>query len=65
MKTFIATHDGIFLPGYSVVIAKDEKSAKEMLIKLLKEHLLKTKDITLEEIDITIPNAKMIWDGDY
>jgi hypothetical protein len=65
MKTFIAEHNGIYLGGYSVITAKDRNQARRLLKKLLKEHSLSLNSITLEEVDITSPNAAMIWNGDY
>ena len=32
---------------------------------LKEEHSLSLNSITLEEVDITSPNAAMIWNGDY
>ena len=81
MKAFIAEHDGIYIEGFSVIIAPDRKEAKKLLLEKLKKIRatadrystlsLRGKRIEisnrarLKEIDITKPHATLIWDGDY
>ena len=71
MKTFIAEHNGIFIGGYSVVVAIDRNQARRLLKPIIKEYLKEYDrddqkiSIKLTEINSTKPNAVLISNGDY
>lgn len=67
MKIFYCQHDGVYLPGISVVVADDEIRARELLDKKLldlklkpsTERAYKLTEITLQE------SVHMLFDGNY
>lgn len=68
MKIFVCTDHDVHWPvgGASVVVAEDEHQAAEMLRQELNRHGLNgNKPFTLQEIDITTPQAIVLCDGDY
>ena len=66
MKTFIVSHDGIWLPGYSVVTAQDEKEAKSLVRQNLKDNNLNHKYVKIEkEVNCSIANTELIYNGNY
>ena len=70
MKTFLAEHNGIWLGGYSIVVAKNRQQARMSLIPVIKDFLKEYKkdqkiSIKLTEIDDTEPNIVLISNGDY
>ncbi len=66
MKTFIVSHDGVWLSGYSVVTAQDEEEAKSLIRQYLKDNNLNFEYIKIEkEIDCSIANTELIYNGNY
>ena len=56
MKGYIAEHKGMYLPGFSLIIAPNDVSARIKLNELLKQYNLETDNnyIKLKEIDILL-----------
>lgn len=69
MKLYLCrSHDGRYLGGNSIVIARDEAEARELLDAELRAHDLKPNaesGYDLERVPMTTARAVMIWDGDY
>ena len=66
MKVYGVEHDGIWLGGYSVVVAESAEEAELMVIKMMKDKGIKYKDdITFTEIDISTKGVTLLWNGDY
>ena len=67
MKAYIAEHEGIYLPGYSFIVAPNVDTAKEKLKEILEDYGIKAKKdyIKLKEVDIKNEGETMIWTGDY
>lgn len=69
MKVFICKHhNGVWLNGCSIVIAKDIEVARQLLDKELVERGLQPSteySYELEEISVNAPNVFMLFDGDY
>lgn len=67
LRAFVATHEGIDLPGQSIIIAESEEKAVIAINKTLKgkglDDTVTTDD--LSEIDITKPNVTVINNGEY
>jgi len=66
LKCYTCTdHDGVWLPGVSVVFAKSQEHARQLLDEALKERDLKTEDYTLEFQPSSYARALVLFDGDY
>jgi len=65
MKVFTAEHDGVWLGGYSVIVAENEAEALDLLkAELIKQHL-SLKWIEVKELDTSAKGAVVLFDGDY
>jgi hypothetical protein len=70
MKVFTSTdHEAFYVGGASVVIAESEAEARELLTASLNSIGLpkrpEHRDFTLQEVDISKPQAIVLHDGDY
>ena len=66
MKVYGVEHDGIWMGGYSVVVADSAEEAELMVIKMMKDKGIKYKnDITCTEIDTSTKGVTLLWNGDY
>lgn len=67
MKAFTCIdHDGLWpVPVASVVVAETEQEARDLLAKALKDGGLNPTGFTLQEINLTAPNAAILSNGDY
>jgi hypothetical protein len=69
MRGYIYRHEGVYLPGISIVIARDEEEAEKELTKMLEKSYLHTgQDLEIEKIDeisLNAPLAKIVFNGDY
>ncbi|MBM6595574.1 hypothetical protein [Microvirga pudoricolor] len=67
MRAFTCTdHDGYWSVGVaSVVIAADEDEARLLLTAELSKSGLHKEPFTLQEIDLTTPQAIVLRDGNY
>lgn len=63
-----ANHDGVFLHGSSIVVARDAEEATRLLDAALIAKNLKPfaeHGYLLVEMAMTKPHAVVMWDGDY
>jgi hypothetical protein len=59
-------HDGHLVGVASVVVARSEETARQLLqIELRSRGLSGNKPFSLQEIDISEPRAIILQDGDY
>lgn len=66
MKVYICTHDGVWITGYSVVVAKDRPQAKRVIKRKLQEVGLDPEQpFSLDEVNTSEPNAVVVFNGDY
>ncbi|MEK5036205.1 hypothetical protein MKY96_32670 [Paenibacillus sp. FSL R7-0302] len=67
LKVYVANFPGVWLGGEAIVVAKNKSEAVSLLTTELQERSLghALDKHYLSEIDITIPNAYVINDGDY
>lgn len=68
MKLFTCTDHAYHWPVgvASVVVARDETEARVLLQRALADdHLDPAHPFTLQEIDLSIPSAKVLCNGDY
>lgn len=67
MKLFTCVDHAYFWPVgvASVVVARDKDEAIRLLQRALDERGLKRVPFTLQEMDLTIPGAKVLCDGNY
>ncbi len=67
MKVFVSTDfKGHYPVGTAaIIVAKDKRSARNLLKAALEEDGLPTDDFSLREIDVTQPRAEILNDGDY
>jgi hypothetical protein len=67
LSVFTCTdHDGHFVGGASVVVARNEDSARELLKDELRQHGLNPNAaFTLRRISTETPKAFVLQDGDY
>ena len=68
-KFFYAEHTGVYLPGYSVAVARNKEEALASIKNLLKVNGLEGKGeekLKVEDIKEVLPgSAEIIWNGDY
>lgn len=62
-KVFACSHDGVYLVGYSIVVAHSEAEAREMLEARLQELNLDAENYDLDEIKGY--GVTVLFDGDY
>ena len=68
MKVFTCVNHATLYPtgGASVVVAEDKESAENLLAARLLEHgLMWDGDEDLVELDVSIPSATVLYDGNY
>lgn len=67
MRVFTCTdHEGHYVGVASVVIARNEDEAREVLsAELRKVGLLSPRGFSLTELDTRVPHAVILQDGDY
>ena len=68
LQLWHATHDGIWLGGHSVIVAKDEEQARHLLAEEMKAHGLKEDvvyDLKLLMNTTTWPGCFIVSNGDY
>ena len=59
-------HDTIWpVGGCSVVVARDEAQARELLAAALKDSRLDPDGFTLQLLDLSEPKVTILLDGDY
>jgi hypothetical protein len=66
-KVFWATHTGVYIGGYSVIVAKDRRTARRILRRALRnEPGVDDEEIyTLEELNTSEEHVEMLFNGDY
>ena len=66
MRVWYVEHEGLYLGGYSSVVAKTERGARRMVRNhLAKLGFRKSRGFELHEIDTSTKGCTLIWDGDY
>jgi hypothetical protein len=65
MKVFTASHYGVYLGGCSVIVAKDEATARTLLSAELEHRKLKQDGVELRVVDADVEQVIMLTDGDY
>lgn len=65
LRIFCASHDGHYMGGYSVVVAKDRRTARRILLRELKAQGLNPKVFDMHELDITKEGVDLLYDGEY
>lgn len=66
MRVYYVEHDGVWMAGYSVVVARDRGHAKRLLTKLLKDNDLEVDGhLEITEVNIEEAGAHLVWNGDY
>ena len=68
MKTFVIEFNGYWPVGAcAVVVAESKEQAIEMMIEKLKTMNLTegNDELSITEIDITVPRVTVIFDGNY
>jgi hypothetical protein len=66
MPTYATRHDGRYISGYSVVVARNEEEARRLIDALLVERGLEPHaEYPYELIRVKQGQAVMLSDGDY
>lgn len=68
MNTYIVEHQGVWLPGFSVVVAKNEEDAEFLVVDYIKSSTnikLTSERIEIVKLDTRNSGVTLIWDGDY
>lgn len=66
MTLFIFEHAGVYLAGYSVAVARDEQTARDLLVPILEEHHFNPESLKLVQmLPVDRDIADMVWNGDY